>query len=81
MDMKRNVTVDELLMIWVKHTHKILKKINVTQEIFDGQLKINKTLDICGVTSISILQINKETYKLRYIHRGNQIEKVVPLIA
>ena len=79
MEINENTTVGELLVLWVKYTDKSWKK-NSSTEASNRLKEINRALDTRGVTSISILQIKNESYKLRYSNRDSNVEKEIPLM-
>ncbi|ABR47906.1 hypothetical protein Amet_1730 [Alkaliphilus metalliredigens QYMF] len=80
MDMNIEITIDELLELWVKYTYRLFNCDERADKEVVERRQINDMLDKKGITSVAIHNMTEETYTLQYSHRSSKIEKEVQII-
>ncbi len=73
--MNTNTPLIELLELWVKYTDQLWANTSVSKETIMELKRINDALDKHGVPAIEVMNIDDTSYTLRYIQRGNKVEK------
>lgn len=73
--MSTNTPLQELLGLWVKYTDQVWGNSSVSKETIVELRKINDALDKHGIPSIEVMAMDDTSYTLRFIQRGNKVEK------
>ena len=73
--MNTNTPLIELLELWVKYTDQLWGNTWVSKEVIMELKRINDALDKHGVPAIEVMNTDDTSYTLRYIQRGNKVEK------
>ena len=77
LDIGMNTPVEELLKLWVNHSHGMWKTQSVDEERIANLRYINEVLDKHGIPYIQITSIDETNYTLEYYYRGNKVEKKI----
>jgi len=79
MNITKDTSLDELLELWVKYSRNLIETGNYGENGFKNIELINQILNESGVSSKSIVQIEKSSYTISYSHRGGLVTRDIPI--
>lgn len=70
-----NTSINELLGLWVKYSHKLFHEQDIAKDELENLKKVNSALEGNGIERLQIFNASEKKYTIHYFKNGGEFKK------